>query len=483
MMKHFLSRLQKSLETRYPKSYLICQPRASVLTIFVERNLIGSLLSLKSRVTASATVAALALTFTIAAPVASPASAAPSIGSTISLPAGSVPVSVAISPDGTKAYVANRGSAGTPNGLSVISLANDTLGTPIPIPDSLLKSVAFQPNGNKAYVTEESTGDMTVISGDAVDSTVDLGDYPGFESVTFSPDGTKAYATSGVGSVLAVISVATNTVTKTVHFTDAGLDVGLVDAAFSPDGTKAYLATAIGDTLTVMNTSNDTVAATITLPVICSRSVTVTPDGTKAYVTSDMFDTVSVIDLATNSVSTLTFSSRVQPVDVAVTPDGKKAIVIGNSDVVLVVDVATDTVTSTLSLPEYSEPTSVVITSDSSKAYVSNAGSSTVSVITLKGITSAPRQLAYGARTGTSVVLRWKVPQDKDGGVITDYLVQYRETGATEWSTFTHTPSTTRRQVVTGLTTNTRYEFQVAATTAVGTSEFSPTVTRSTRRH
>jgi YVTN family beta-propeller protein len=387
-------------------------------------------------------------------------------------------MSVAISPDGTKAYVANAGSAGTPSGLSVISLANDTLGTPIPIPDSLLKSVAFQPNGNKAYVTEGSTGDMTVISGDAVASTVNLGDYLGFDSVTFSPDGTKAYATSVLDSVLAVISVATNTVTKTVDIPD----FGLVDAAFSPDGTKAYLASAIGDTLTVMNTSNDTVAETITLPVIISRSVTVTPDGTKAYVTSDMFDTVSVIDLATNSVSTLTFSSRVQPVDVAVTPDGKKAIVIGNSDVVLVVDVATDTVTSTLSLPENSVPTSVAITSDSSKAYVSNAGSSTVSVITLKGITSVPRALATGPRTSTSMTLRWRAPEDKDGGVITDFTVQYRQTGTTDWVTFAHTASTLKRQTVTGLTANTRYEFRVAAKTSVGTSVFTEPVTKSTSR-
>jgi hypothetical protein len=73
-------------------------------------------------------------------------------------------------------------------------------------------------------------------------------------------------------------------------------------------------------------------------------------------------------------------------------------------------------------------------------------------------------------------------PQDKDDGVITDYLVQYRQTGATDWVTFAHTASTLKRQTVTGLTANKRYEFRVAAKTEDGNSEFTSPVTKSTSR-
>lgn len=57
--------------------------------------------------TAADTIAVLALALAVAVPVASSASAAPVLGTPISLPADSLPTSVAFSPDGSKAYVAN----------------------------------------------------------------------------------------------------------------------------------------------------------------------------------------------------------------------------------------------------------------------------------------------------------------------------------------------------------------------------------------
>lgn len=53
------------------------------------------------------TLSIAALTLVVVAGMAQPVDAAPSVTSAITLPIGSQPNSVAFSPDGTKAYVAN----------------------------------------------------------------------------------------------------------------------------------------------------------------------------------------------------------------------------------------------------------------------------------------------------------------------------------------------------------------------------------------
>jgi YVTN family beta-propeller protein len=68
---------------------------------------------------------------------------------------GNGPSSVAFSPNGKKAYVANYG-AGT---VSVINVSTGTVSRRIRVGFSPV-SVAFSPNGKKAYVA--NAGDVTV---------------------------------------------------------------------------------------------------------------------------------------------------------------------------------------------------------------------------------------------------------------------------------------------------------------------------------
>ena len=89
------------------------------------------------------------------------------------------------------------------------------------------------------------------------------------------------------------------------------------------------------------------------------------------------------------------------------------------------------------------------------------------------GITSAPLSLKVGKKAATSRALSWKAPVTLNGGSITDYIIQYRVGGTTEWSTFTDSVSVSKAGKVTGLTKKRKYQFQVAARTSAGTSPYS----------
>ena len=90
--------------------------------------------------------------------VPSPAGAAPRVTSTINV--GDAPQSVAVSPNGRKAYVTNL-SDGT---VSVINVKTGTVqGDPITVGDYPY-SVAFSPNGKKAYVANTVDDTVSVIN-------------------------------------------------------------------------------------------------------------------------------------------------------------------------------------------------------------------------------------------------------------------------------------------------------------------------------
>ena len=134
------------------------------------------------------------------------------------IPVGSVPIGVAVTPDGTKVYVTNFGSAN----VSVIHTA-----TKDPASKSVVKTVpvgtgpwavAISPDGTKVYVANSAGNTVSVIRrpGNTVVATIPVGNVP--YGVAITPDGTQAYVTNhgapgaaGDGTV-SVIATATNTV-------------------------------------------------------------------------------------------------------------------------------------------------------------------------------------------------------------------------------------------------------------------------------
>src|SRR6266481_7276147 len=120
---------------------------------------------------------------------------------------GASPTGVAVSPDGTRAYVTQNGSS-----VSVINTATNTVVTTLNGFNSP-RSVAVSPDGTRAYVTNPGVNTVSVI--DTATNTVVNLSGSGFNSpvgVVFSPDGTRAYVTNQIGGTVSVIDTATNTV-------------------------------------------------------------------------------------------------------------------------------------------------------------------------------------------------------------------------------------------------------------------------------
>ncbi len=147
------------------------------------------------------------------------------------------PLGVAITPDGTRAYV-----AGAVNGtLAVIDTSSNTVATTVSVPNIANSpvNVAITPDGKRAYVVTYGfggTGPVNVVdtSSNTVIATVSVGTGP--TGIGISPDGTRAYVTiatnvigNGPGAVT-VIDTSTNSVIDTI----TGIGSTPFGVAFTP---------------------------------------------------------------------------------------------------------------------------------------------------------------------------------------------------------------------------------------------------------
>lgn len=92
--------------------------------------------------------------------------------------------------------------------------------------------------------------------------------------------------------------------------------------------------------------------------------------------------------------------------------------------------------------------------------------------LTVKLTPTAPRMLAVTPKT-RSVSIAWVSPAKGNAGVVTDYIIQYRQQGTTTWLTFKDGVSTVRNVTVTGLKSGQAYEFRIAARSKAGTGTWS----------
>src|SRR6266446_2039554 len=107
------------------------------------------------------------------------------------------------------AYIANSGD----NTVSVIDTSTNTVvGAPIPVGTQHTQptGVAVSPDGSKAYVTGSDTVSVISVATNTVVATIPIG----ARGVAVSPDSSKVYVT-GDGTV-SVIDAATNTVSATI---------------------------------------------------------------------------------------------------------------------------------------------------------------------------------------------------------------------------------------------------------------------------
>jgi YVTN family beta-propeller protein len=278
----------------------------------------------------------------------------------------SYPTGVAVTPDGSRAYVTDGSTSvwvvDTKLNSAVSKIASGT--------DP--ERIAITPDGKRAYVTTITCG-LLLCSGpgnppelasvnvidtgtNSLVSTITFGQIPAtlLSGVTISPDGTRAYVTPNLGSNIWVIDTATNGIIATISTAASGFD----DVSASPDGRTVY---AIGwrwsGTVTqsffvdAIDTHTDIVTASITLSNIEELTrIAVTPDGGHAYVIGDGGH-VWVIDTVKNAVvATVPVASVADPLlGIAFTPDGTRAYVTcGNTGLIYVLDATTNHVVDTI---------------------------------------------------------------------------------------------------------------------------------------
>ncbi len=264
---------------------------------------------------------------------------------------------------------------------------NKTLGLPISV-GSLPVGVAVTPDGRYAYITNNGSNTISVIDTALHEVVGSLNVAPGPAGVASTPDGKQVYVTSPgpiinnngfFGNTVSVINTATN---RLVGAISGG--IGTFGVAFTPDGKFAYVGNNGDDTVSVINTAGNTTVSTIGIPPVSLGStnepigVAVTPDGGYAYVANNHSSSVSVINTATKKVL-LSIPVGHSPVGVAITPDGRFVYVAdmnsnnNGSDIgtVSVIRTATNTVVASITVG--TSPVGIAVTPDGNYVYVANS--------------------------------------------------------------------------------------------------------------
>lgn len=215
----------------------------------------------------------------------------------------SYPHGVAVGPEGSELYVTQGGSGAARQTLEIFDVLTRA-GSTVDVGSSPT-GVAVSPSGNRAYVANDYiNGTVKVVDTKnlKVIATIPVGSYP--QGVAVSPDGTRVYVTNyQVKGTVSVIDAATDTVVATVPVSTRPVGV-----AVSPDGSQVYVAntcagcSAINGSVSVIDATTDAVAATVPVGGV-PTGIAVTPDGSRVYVTDSLYNTVPVIDTATDTVT------------------------------------------------------------------------------------------------------------------------------------------------------------------------------------
>jgi len=212
------------------------------------------------------------------------------------IPVASRPLQVAMTRDAATVVVTSYDNA-----LTFIDTASNTVTATMNVSQDLFPNgIAITPDGTKAYVTSYIDVGPCVFVVDLVAHTVLTRiampmQYP--SSITLTPDGSQAWVSFLEQSGIVIVDTLTNTVATTLP--NISSPVGI---AFDAYGTKAYIASSTSPgTLFVVNAITLDIIARVTVgfnPV----DVNITPGGRWIFVTHTGSDYVAVIDADSNTM-------------------------------------------------------------------------------------------------------------------------------------------------------------------------------------
>ncbi|MCP4450214.1 MAG: YncE family protein [Planctomycetes bacterium] len=291
------------------------------------------------------------------------------------------------------AYITNSGDFGDDIGddLSIIDLATNAVVATVPV-GSFPQGVAVSPAGTAVYVANSMSNDFTVIDTMThTATTIAAGANP--TGVTVHPDGTRIYLANAdffgeAVSSVSVIDRATNTIIDEIFCGN-----GSITVAVHPDGTMAYVPNAFDGTLSVFDTESHEVADTIVLETLGADElcmpvpVVVHPAGTYVYVANRQGPTIWAINTATHESIAGAFGNA--HVGIGINPAGTVLYLpdIDDSDpnlppqgtTVAVIDAYT--LEHITTIDGFNAPVDVSVHPDGTQLCVTNGESDTVSVI------------------------------------------------------------------------------------------------------
>ena len=295
------------------------------------------------------------------------------------IPVGSGPYDISISPDSSTVYVANY----LGNTVSVIDAKTNTVRFTVAV-GKLPISLGLTPDGRKLYVHNIYDGTVSHIE-TASNTVSDTFAVAGGFGLAVSPDGTQLYVTSNQG--VSIFDTATDKGAGTI----ASYPVSYVPEwiAFTPDGTAAYVLNF--NSVTMVLPATKTVGKQL-IDIGTQQQTSgmaICPQRQKLYVTN--FSNVSIINLTDNQFSSaITVTQSLVLGRPGLTPGGKTLYIpiyrihVGRfsepGHQVVKLDTATDQVATTR-LTVGAGPEVVAVAPNGLHAYVANYNDNTVSVI------------------------------------------------------------------------------------------------------
>jgi YVTN family beta-propeller protein len=239
-----------------------------------------------------------------------------------SIPAGLFPRQVVLSPDGKRAFACHQNDNTV---IAIDTATNQRIGAPIAVIQSPV-SIAVTPDGSKAFVPSGSQPAMSVINPLTLQVIATVKLLGVANRAVVSPDGKKLYVMHGPNHAVSVVSTDSLAVTKVVAASS-----GPAAMAFHPALPRAWVTMADRGVVRLFDTSRDEFVALETPTGKFARDMAISPDGARLFVGNLQQSTVSVLDTLTLDV-VADISVRSGPQGLEMTPDGSSLLVANNFD-------------------------------------------------------------------------------------------------------------------------------------------------------
>lgn len=297
--------------------------------------------------------------------------------------------------DAATLVVANKAEAT----VSLVDLASGKVAATLPVGTGP-HEVAISPDGRQALIANYGTGpqpgsSLTLIDvpGAKVVKTIDLGESKRPHGILFL-DGKRVLVTSEATKSLVEVDVEQGKVVRTIP---TGQEVSHM-VAVTPDGSRAFIANIGSGSITAIDLKAGKSLGDIKTGA-GSEGIDVTPDGKQVWVTNREADTVSVVDAKTLAILGAV-ESKSFPIRAKVTPDGKRVLVSNaKSGDLSVISVAEKKVERRVPFPvsavenkddrlmvqfgDSSVPIGIVIEPGGKRAYVAHANGDAISIVDL----------------------------------------------------------------------------------------------------